>query len=104
MIADLTKDCIKGIQLLENKRSDLRKLLQLKLIFSLEEIISFAKLAYEIECLGETKGSNPICLTVFKCCAKYIQIVLNDSNIQVNRYLCMYIYMAVYCFVMSKDM
>ncbi|KAK9272907.1 hypothetical protein L1049_003286 [Liquidambar formosana] len=36
-IASLTKDCIEGIHLLENKKSDLHKLLQMKLAFSLEQ-------------------------------------------------------------------
>ncbi|XP_050228760.1 protein SWEETIE isoform X2 [Mercurialis annua] len=80
LISDLTKDCIKGIQFLENKRSDLRKLLQLKLAFSMEQIMSLAKLACQY--LGET--NPPICFEVFKCCIKYVHIILSDSNSQVQ--------------------
>ncbi|EEF45628.1 conserved hypothetical protein [Ricinus communis] len=84
LVADLTEDCLKGIHFLENKRSDLRKLLQLKLAFSLEQTISLAKLACQIECFGETKSSSPICYTVFKCCTRYFHTVLSDSNVQVQ--------------------
>lgn len=48
MVANLTKDCI----LLENKRLASRKLLQMKLVFCVEQTITFAKLAHEIQCLG----------------------------------------------------
>lgn len=92
MIADLTKDCIKGIHLLENKRSDLRKLLQLKLSFSIEQVMSFAKLAFEIQCPGETEISNPIGPTVLSYCTRYVQTVLNDSNPQVSSYSCMHLW------------
>ncbi|XP_043809967.1 protein SWEETIE isoform X3 [Manihot esculenta] len=84
LIADLTKDCIKGIHLVENKRSDLRKLLQLKLSFSLEQTMSLAKLACEFKCPGETKSRSPFSFTVLKYCNKYVQTVLSDLNLQVQ--------------------
>ncbi|KAF2313762.1 hypothetical protein GH714_013249 [Hevea brasiliensis] len=84
LIADLTKDCIKGIHFVENKRSESRKLLQLKLSFSLEQTISLAKVACQMKCLGETKSRSPFCFTVFKYCSKYFQTVLSDSNLQVQ--------------------
>ncbi|XP_057993388.1 protein SWEETIE isoform X1 [Hevea brasiliensis] len=84
LIADLTKDCIKGIHFVENKRSESRKLLQLKLSFSLEQTISLAKVACQMKCLGETKSRSPFCFTVFKYCSKYFQAVLSDSNLQVQ--------------------
>lgn len=85
MVANLTKDCIDGIHLLENKRSASRKLLQMKLVFCVEQTITFAKLVHEIQCLGKSKGSDPIYFTLFKYCTKCIQTLLTDSNIQVNR-------------------
>ena len=84
MIADLIKDCIKGIHLLENKRPGLLKLLQLKLSFSIEQMMLFAKLVYESEYGRHAEDSNAICLAVLKYCSKYIQTVLNDSNVQVS--------------------
>lgn len=84
VIADLIKDCIKGIHLLENKRSDLLKLLQLKLSFSIEQMMLFAKLVYESVYGRQAEDSNTICLAVLKYCSKYIQTVLKDSNVQVQ--------------------
>uniref|UniRef100_A0A6N2LDI0 Uncharacterized protein n=1 Tax=Salix viminalis TaxID=40686 RepID=A0A6N2LDI0_SALVM len=84
VIADLIKDCIKGIHLLENRRPDLLKLLQLKLSFSIEQMVLFAKLVYESQYCRQTEDSNTICLAVLKYCTKYIQTVLNDSNVQVQ--------------------
>uniref|UniRef100_A0A6N2MRA3 Uncharacterized protein n=1 Tax=Salix viminalis TaxID=40686 RepID=A0A6N2MRA3_SALVM len=84
VIADLIKDCIKGIHLLENKRPDLLKLLQLKLSFSIEQMVLFAKLVYESQYCRQTEDNNTICLAVLKYCTKYIQTVLNDSNVQVQ--------------------
>uniref|UniRef100_A0A2P2MKT4 HEAT repeat-containing protein 5B isoform X2 n=1 Tax=Rhizophora mucronata TaxID=61149 RepID=A0A2P2MKT4_RHIMU len=84
VIADLAKDCVKGIHLLENTRSDLCKLLKLKLSFSLEQIVSFAKLANDIGCPGETKGNYPIFFATFKYCSNYFQMVLNDQSLQVQ--------------------
>lgn len=88
LIADLTKDCIKGIHLVENKRSDLRKLLQLKLSFSLEQTMSLAKLACQFKCPGETKSRSPFSFTVLKYCNKYVQTVLSDLNLQVSWSTC----------------
>ena len=89
VIADLIKDCIKGIHLLEEKkRPDLLKLLQLKLSFSIEQMMLFAKLVYESQYCRQTEDNNTICLAVLKYCTKYIQTVLNDSNVQVSRYSC----------------
>ncbi|WCJ25388.1 HEAT repeat-containing protein [Euphorbia peplus] len=83
-IGDLAKGCIDDIHFLENKRSDSRKLLQLKLSFSLEQTMSLAKLAYQIETPGENRSSNEIFSSVFKCCTKYFQMVLCNSNPQVQ--------------------
>ncbi|KAA8530559.1 hypothetical protein F0562_005268 [Nyssa sinensis] len=83
VLASVTNDCIGSIRQLENKRSRLCKLVQMKLAFSLEQTCSFAKLAYEIECHGEDQR-NPILFTMLQHCSKCIQTVLTDSDIQVQ--------------------
>ncbi|XP_038720133.1 protein SWEETIE isoform X2 [Tripterygium wilfordii] len=84
VVYGLTKDNIKGIHLLEKKRLESRKLLHMKLAFCLEHIVTFAKLAHEIEFQGDIKGRNPICLSIVRNCTKYIQTVITDSNMQVQ--------------------
>lgn len=86
VLANLIKECIKGIHLLDNKRSDLRKLLQMKLAFSVEQTVSFAKLVHGIHCLG-SNSSDAIYFTLLKYCTECIRMSLVDSNIQVNRSL-----------------
>ena len=81
-LANLSKDCIQKILLLEGK-SGLRTLWQAKLAFSLEQTISSAKLIHEMRRLGEQSDSDRAFFTMFKCCTDIIQNVLNDSNIQV---------------------
>ncbi|KAI9153290.1 hypothetical protein LWI28_008916 [Acer negundo] len=83
-IADLTNDFIMGIHQLENNRSNTSKLIQLKLAFSVEQNVSLAKLAFEIEFPGDCKESNPIGFGVFKICTENIHSVLTDSNVQVQ--------------------
>ena len=82
-IAGLAKDCIEGIHLLHNKRSDLRKLLLLKLAFSIEQIIMLPKIMHEIQCLERNKDSDPVYFSVFKFCTYCMQTILTDSNLQV---------------------
>ncbi|KAA3458387.1 HEAT repeat-containing protein 5B isoform X2 [Gossypium australe] len=83
-LADLTKDCIEGIHLLHNKRSDLRKLLLLKLAFSIEQIVLLPKIMHEIQCLEGNKDSDPIYFSVFKFCTDCMLTILTDSNLQVQ--------------------
>ncbi|GMI85490.1 SWEETIE [Hibiscus trionum] len=83
-LADLTKDCIEGIHLLHNKRSDLRKLLLLKLAFSIEQIVMLLKIMHEIQCLEGNKDSDPVYFSVFKFCTDCMLTVLTDSNLQVQ--------------------
>ncbi|XP_059670574.1 protein SWEETIE [Cornus florida] len=84
VLASLASDCINSIHLLKDRRSDSCQLLQMKLAFSLEQISSIARLAYEVECLGEDQKSHPILFTVLQHCTKCIQTVLTDSDIQVQ--------------------
>ncbi|KFK41114.1 hypothetical protein AALP_AA2G087800 [Arabis alpina] len=84
MVGDLTKDCINGIHLVDNKRSGLRKLLQLKLAFCLEQLFSLAKLAYEFDCPGDETDTNSLCIAILKSCHIIIAAVVKDSNMQVQ--------------------
>ncbi|CAE5963233.1 unnamed protein product [Arabidopsis arenosa] len=84
MVGDLTKDCINGIHLVDNKRSGLRKLLQLKLVFCLEQLFSLAKLSYEFDCPGDDTNTNSICIAMLKSCQISIAAVVKDSNVQVQ--------------------
>ncbi|XVF20554.1 hypothetical protein REPUB_Repub12eG0010500 [Reevesia pubescens] len=83
-IAGLTKDCIAGIHLLHNKRSELRKLLLLKLAFCIEQIIMFPNIMHEIQCLEGCKDSDPVYFSVIKFCTNSMQTILTDSNLQVQ--------------------
>ncbi|XP_031395568.1 protein SWEETIE isoform X2 [Punica granatum] len=80
-ITHLTKDCISGIHLLENKKSDARKLIQTKLAFSFEQTIVIAKLARES--LREGNDENSL-YTVLKPCTQSAHEVLSNSSIQVQ--------------------
>lgn len=84
MVGDLTRDCINGIQLVDSKRSGLRKLLQLKLVFCLEQLFSLAKLAYEFDCPVDETNTNSICIVMLKSCQISIAAVVKDSNVQVS--------------------
>lgn len=84
MVGDLTKDCIDGIHLVDTKRSGLRKLLQLKLAFCLEQLFSLAKFADEIHCPGDETETNSICIAVLKSCHVSIAAVVKDSSMQVT--------------------
>lgn len=87
MVAALTKDCIEGFRLQEVKSFNQRKLLQMKLAFSLDQHISIAKLALEIECVEEGKERNSVFVSALSYCIRCIQTVLTDANIQVNEYV-----------------
>lgn len=85
MIIGLTKDCIKGIHLLDNKKSDSRKLIQTKLAFSFEQTILLAMLTHQ--CLAKRTDGNLLHFTLLKHCAESIRNVLGDTNMQVIIYL-----------------
>ncbi|XP_056162820.1 protein SWEETIE isoform X2 [Syzygium oleosum] len=82
VIIGLIKDCIKGIHLLGNKKSDSRKLIQTKLAFSFEQIIILAKLAHQ--CLALRTDGDPLHFTLLKHCTECIRSVLGDTNMQVQ--------------------
>ncbi|CAN0928886.1 Protein SWEETIE [Linum grandiflorum] len=83
-VSALTKDCIKGMHLLKDRSSDLRKLLQMKLCFSLEQTVLIAKLAYEFCHVEEVAEKSSICLSVFRRCTDCLHMVLSDSDLQVQ--------------------
>ncbi|KAJ8545864.1 hypothetical protein K7X08_018447 [Anisodus acutangulus] len=80
----LAENCTKGIHQLENKRSNLHKLLLLKLALSLEQTTSFAKLAFEIQLLEENQGCKPIFYAMICNATRCFRSALTDSDIQVQ--------------------
>lgn len=86
LFVSLSMDCIKSIHLVENKKSNSCKLLQMKLAFSLEQMTSFAKLAYEIESFGDHDEGKPMLYTVLSNCTKCIQASLTDQEKQVMKF------------------
>lgn len=80
----LTRDCVKAIHCLENKMSNERKLLLLKLAFSIEQIFSYANLAFVFESPGRKEESNPVLLKLLQCSIYQVQAVLTNSNVQVR--------------------
>ncbi|KAK6150970.1 hypothetical protein DH2020_015902 [Rehmannia glutinosa] len=82
--ASLTNDCVQAIHQLENKRSNLRKMLLLKLACSVELFFSYAALAFALEGPGESRESNPVLYRTLHLSILCIQSVLTDSNIQIQ--------------------
>lgn len=64
----------------------------MKLACSLEHIASFAKMAYEIESLGENQEKKPMLFTVLRNCTQCIQAALTDLDIQVMNFNASYIF------------
>lgn len=84
LVVDLCNNCVEGIRLVKNKSSKLQRLLQVKLAFSLEQIISLGKLVYLAGCLEADVEIEKVCFSVFKYGTECIRNVLHDSNLQVN--------------------
>ncbi|XP_023550989.1 protein SWEETIE isoform X2 [Cucurbita pepo subsp. pepo] len=84
LVVDLCNNCVEGIHLVKNKSSKLQRLLQVKLAFSLEQIISLGKPVYLAACLEEDKEIERVCFSVFKYGTECIRNVLHDSNSQVQ--------------------
>ncbi|KAM3285916.1 protein SWEETIE isoform X1 [Capsicum chacoense] len=80
----LAENCTKGIHQLENKRSNLHKLLLLKLSLSLEQTTSFAKLAFEIQLLEENQGCKPVFYAMICNATRCFRSALTDTDIQVQ--------------------
>lgn len=82
--ASLTNGCVLEIHQLEEKRSDLRKVLLLKLAYSVEQLFTYASLVYTFEDPGESQQRNPIFYRVFHLSIQCMQAVLTDPDIQVT--------------------
>ncbi|KAL6520097.1 hypothetical protein OROHE_017240 [Orobanche hederae] len=80
----LTNECIHAIHELENKRSEARKMLLLKLAFSVELFFSYAPLAFALDGPGENRERNPVLYRELHFSIQSIQAVLTDSNIQIK--------------------
>lgn len=80
----LNSDYIKRIHQLEDKQFNYRKLLQMKLLFSLEHVAAFAKLAFEIEQLVKKQEYNLILSAVLSHSHQCFQAPLHDSDIQAS--------------------
>lgn len=84
LVVDLCNNCVEGIHLVKNRSSKLQRLLQVKLAFSLEQIISLGKLVYLAGCLEADVEIEKASFSVFKYGTECIRNVLHDSNSQVN--------------------
>ncbi|CAN4083221.1 unnamed protein product [Withania somnifera] len=80
----LAENCTEGIHQLENKRSNLHKLLLLKLVLSLEQTTSFAKLAFDIQHLEENQGCKPVFYAMICNATRCFRSALTDSDVQVQ--------------------
>lgn len=79
--SDFAKDCIEVIHLLENRKSNMRRLLYAKLVFCLEQMLSFADMAYKMELCPEKKSSRNVATSI--SCVRCMQLVIMDANVQV---------------------
>ncbi|KAL8476600.1 hypothetical protein ACS0TY_029047 [Phlomoides rotata] len=80
----LTNSCVQAIHQLEKKRSNLRKMLLLKLAYSVEQLFSYATLAYSSEAPRESQERKPVLYRVLHLSIQSIQTVLTDSDIQIQ--------------------
>ncbi|CAO2817215.1 unnamed protein product [Amaranthus hypochondriacus] len=80
--SDFAKDCIEVIHLLENRKSNMRRLLYAKLVFCLEQMLSFADMAYKMELCPEKKSSRNVATSI--SCVRCMQLVIMDANVQVQ--------------------
>ncbi|KAL6551851.1 hypothetical protein OROGR_008005 [Orobanche gracilis] len=78
----LTNECIHAIHQLENKRPEARKMLLLKLAFSVELFFSHASLAFALHGPGENRERNPVLYRELHFSIQSIQALLTDSSIQ----------------------
>lgn len=82
--ASLTNNCVQEIHQLEEKRSNLRKVLLLKIAYSVEQLFTYAALVYTFEGPGESEETNPVFYRVLHLSIQCIQAVLTDPDIQVT--------------------
>lgn len=80
----LTNNCVQAIHQLEGKRSNLRKMLLLKLAYSVEQLFAYAALVYTSEGPGESQEMNPVFYRVLHHSIQCTRAVLTDPDIQVT--------------------
>ncbi|XP_047954484.1 protein SWEETIE [Salvia hispanica] len=80
----LTNDCVQAIHQLEEKRSNLRKLLLLKLAYSVEQLFTYAALVCTFEGPGERQEMNPVFYRVLHRSIECTRAVLTDPDIQIQ--------------------
>ncbi|XP_074287369.1 protein SWEETIE [Silene latifolia] len=81
-VSNLAKDCIEAICLLENKMSNLRRLVFAKLTFCLEQMLFFADLLFKMELSPEEGCSTN---ATFSCgCIRSFSFVLMHANMKVQ--------------------
>ncbi|KAL9230110.1 hypothetical protein vseg_005500 [Gypsophila vaccaria] len=79
-ILKFVKDCIEAIHLLENRVSNLRKLVYAKLTFCLEQLLFFADLMYKMD----PSQKDDYSMNIASGCIRSIAPVLMDANIHVK--------------------
>ncbi|CAH9132426.1 unnamed protein product [Cuscuta epithymum] len=82
--ASLLTDCIESIHQSQNTKLNMLKLLFMKLAMSLEQSISLAKVAFDVQCHGEKRESKPVLYTILCHSTQCFRTVLNDSEMQVQ--------------------
>lgn len=82
--ASLTNYCIQAIHQLEGKRSNLHKMLLLKLAYSVEQLFAYAALLYTFEGPGENQEMNPVFYRILHHSIQSTRAVLTDPDIQVT--------------------
>ncbi|XP_042026090.1 protein SWEETIE-like [Salvia splendens] len=80
----LTNDCVQAIHQLEEKRSNLRKMLLLKLSYSVEQLFTYATLVYTFEGPRERQEMNPVFYRVLHHSIECARAVLTDPDIQIQ--------------------
>ncbi|VFQ70327.1 unnamed protein product [Cuscuta campestris] len=82
--ASSLEDCIESIHQFQDKKSNRLKLLFMKLAMYLEQCVSLAKTAFEVECHREKQEFKVVLYATLCHSTKCFQTVLSDSEIQVQ--------------------
>ncbi|KAL1536904.1 protein SWEETIE-like [Salvia divinorum] len=80
----LTNDCVQALHQLEEKSFNLRKVLLLKLAYSMEQLFTYTALVYTFECPGERQEMNPVFYRVLHHSIECTRAVLTDPDIQIQ--------------------
>lgn len=80
----LTNNCIQAIHQLEEKRSNMHKMLLLKLAYSVEQLLTYAAVLYTSADSGENQEINPVFYRFLHHSIQCTRAVLTDPDIQVT--------------------